>query len=80
MASSVFEPAALASGLRRSEGTNQTLYLTREHTASPTGGFPVQGDYLMGQHLIQLLPGGQQPIPVCTVDHKDDKLPSRSEM
>lgn len=33
----------------------------------------------MGQHLVQLLPSGQQPIPVCAVNHKDDELASRGE-
>lgn len=31
----------------------------------------------MGQHLIQLLPSGQQPVPVRAVDHKDEELASR---
>lgn len=31
----------------------------------------------MGQHLIQLLPSGQQPISIRAVNHKDDELASR---
>ena len=34
----------------------------------------------MGQHLIQLLSSGQQPIPVCAVNHKDDELGSRGKL